>query len=646
MKKLSAILGVAIFLSACASAQVNQGSGAGAIQNPNANGGSVSVTSNQGVGANNSSAIVPVPEVAYQTSGGNTTFACQEDHSKGLWDVRCPRSGVTWASNPSQALINTIQAAMCYHLTTSGSALPMVQLPQGNASVGGNIGVPPGLDLEGFGSTEYGTLTNLTTTDPTQPMFTMLGSMNFTCNGTPFTASTGTVTMGNMTLTGGGAANAADTGIMNFTGGNADSYIHNISLVSFGGPGRDIHAGSTGQGARGDHILFASDLQWYYYGGAYNTSGFTDTNPHCSLNLADLDSSWSYVLGFGQLQDSGYYNRYYLANVCLGGGGQAESFSHSFIQIAPHNIWMVGSSNGGQHVFDNRFDDGWWDSLHVAGSPGTFVDNQFLGYCTSPTLNPTNFPSNPGGVTTDANCSAIEVFGPGLGSIIRDNSIGAGGLWSQWPIWAIWTSQNVTGAPSTIIEQPGGGTSIGGQVGGDSGAGNVGSDISRSFLGISTGNHSNVGGTIHFKNALHTYLNDTAPTNYTTFDGLKGDLFVTITFFGANDTITPGSGIFTCTNAPITSGIHWFYFNGFSGTLQELCPSGSNSADNEVPAGTIDGTNVTFTLANAPNPASALHLYRNGLRLVSPTDYTITGNTITYANPPSPGDTHVADYSF
>lgn len=75
-------------------------------------------------------------------------------------------------------------------------------------------------------------------------------------------------------------------------------------------------------------------------------------------------------------------------------------------------------------------------------------------------------------------------------------------------------------------------------------------------------------------------------------------------------------------------------------------PLSANAADAEVPAGVIDGTNVTFTLINTPTPASSLRLYRNGLRKVSPDDYTITGNTITYQNPPSPGDSHVADYRF
>jgi hypothetical protein len=586
-------------------------------------GGAVTVTSNQGVGANNAATIVPVPEVAYSTAGGNTTFACQEDHSKGIWDVRCPHGGATWASNPSQAIVNTIQAAMCYHFTTSGSAMPMVQLPQGSASVGGNISVPPGIDLEGFGATEYGTLTQLTTSDSTQVMFTQQGSMSFTCSGNNYVANTGTVTIGNMTLLGGGSAHAADIGILNNSGGGADSYIHNISFINFGGPGRDVKAGATGQGARGDHIFFASDLQWYYNSGAYNVGAFTDTTPHCALNIGDLDSSWAYISGFGQLQDGGYYNRYYLSNVCLGGGGQAGSLSHSWLQIAPHNVWMYASANGGQHVFANRFDDGWWDSLHIVGSPGSFDHNTYIGFCTSPTLNPANFPSNPGGVSTDPNCAAIELVAGG--SYVGHDSIGQGGVWSSWAIYGIWVAQNTIGQVSSVVEEPGATSgTIGGWIGGDPGDTNVGADVSRSLLQTTWGNHSNLGGTIHFNGFGHVFLNDTATSNYTTFDGGFNDTYVSVELRGSNDTVTPGSGILTCSGSAITSGIHWFHY--YNNVLTEMCPSGSGGGG----GGSVSG----LTAGYLPLAGGATSITGN-----SPLDYGIsTASVVTSSKPVAVND--------
>ena len=57
----------------------------------------------------------------------------------------------------------------------------------------------------------------------------------------------------------------------------------------------------------------------------------------------------------------------------------------------------------------------------------------------------------------------------------------------------------------------------------------------------------------------------------------------------------------------------------------------SNFVDKEVPSGTIDGANVTYTLANTPIAGSE-HIYLNGVLQESGAgnDYTITGATITY----------------
>src|SRR5690349_19562793 len=45
--------------------------------------------------------------------------------------------------------------------------------------------------------------------------------------------------------------------------------------------------------------------------------------------------------------------------------------------------------------------------------------------------------------------------------------------------------------------------------------------------------------------------------------------------------------------------------------------------DAETPAGAIDGANTAFTLSHAPSPLASLAVYRNGLQLRSPTDYTV-----------------------
>jgi hypothetical protein len=52
--------------------------------------------------------------------------------------------------------------------------------------------------------------------------------------------------------------------------------------------------------------------------------------------------------------------------------------------------------------------------------------------------------------------------------------------------------------------------------------------------------------------------------------------------------------------------------------------------DGEVPAGIINGSNASFTLANVPNPSISLALFRNGLLLTQGGDYTLASNAITF----------------
>ena len=73
-----------------------------------------------------------------------------------------------------------------------------------------------------------------------------------------------------------------------------------------------------------------------------------------------------------------------------------------------------------------------------------------------------------------------------------------------------------------------------------------------------------------------------------------------------------------------------------------------NFADNEIPTGTIDGTNAVFTLAHAPNPAGSLQLSLNGVGPLGAAgvDFTLSGLTITYVTAPTLGSTHVANYRY
>jgi hypothetical protein len=70
--------------------------------------------------------------------------------------------------------------------------------------------------------------------------------------------------------------------------------------------------------------------------------------------------------------------------------------------------------------------------------------------------------------------------------------------------------------------------------------------------------------------------------------------------------------------------------------------------DAEIPAGTINGANTTFTLANTPSPQTSLELYRNGLLMKQGADYSISGATLTFvaASIPGAGDSLIASYRY
>lgn len=96
---------------------------------------------------------------------------------------------------------------------------------------------------------------------------------------------------------------------------------------------------------------------------------------------------------------------------------------------------------------------------------------------------------------------------------------------------------------------------------------------------------------------------------------------------GTTITINAGTGVITATAAGSTI----------------------NFADNETPAGTIDGTNATFTLAHTPivSPSSSLLLFLNGvLQKASVNDYTLTGASIVFATAPVVNSIILAFYRF
>lgn len=68
----------------------------------------------------------------------------------------------------------------------------------------------------------------------------------------------------------------------------------------------------------------------------------------------------------------------------------------------------------------------------------------------------------------------------------------------------------------------------------------------------------------------------------------------------------------------------------------------------EAPSGSVNGSNVTFTLANTPlengSTEPSVDLYLNGLYQTPGVDYTISGVTITMTIAPVVGQTLRASY--
>lgn len=81
------------------------------------------------------------------------------------------------------------------------------------------------------------------------------------------------------------------------------------------------------------------------------------------------------------------------------------------------------------------------------------------------------------------------------------------------------------------------------------------------------------------------------------------------------------------------------------GQITTAVESIATFVDEEVPTGTIDGTNKVFTLANTPK-AGSVKLYLNGQRLnsIGGNDFAVVDKVITMVDAPVVNDTLFADY--
>ena len=113
---------------------------------------------------------------------------------------------------------------------------------------------------------------------------------------------------------------------------------------------------------------------------------------------------------------------------------------------------------------------------------------------------------------------------------------------------------------------------------------------------------------------------------------------------GSADIGTAGLPVSILSAGSATNG-QALIFNG-TNYAPTAIPSAVSFVDAEVPSGTKNSTNVTFTLAGTPAPPASLRLYVGGL-LMTPGaggDYSLGTATITMSIAPSANDTMLAYY--
>lgn len=112
-------------------------------------------------------------------------------------------------------------------------------------------------------------------------------------------------------------------------------------------------------------------------------------------------------------------------------------------------------------------------------------------------------------------------------------------------------------------------------------------------------------------------------------------------------TASATGGWVTLPNCGDTS--HALAYNTTTHVFSCQAVSGANFSDNEVPSGTIDGSNAAFVMAHTPSPAASLSCYKNGqLMIAGGADYTLATATATFVSgsKPQTGDALVCSYRF
>lgn len=134
-------------------------------------------------------------------------------------------------------------------------------------------------------------------------------------------------------------------------------------------------------------------------------------------------------------------------------------------------------------------------------------------------------------------------------------------------------------------------------------------------------------GTIDGVNTIFTVMHTPVGSTAVYRDGLRMLAGTDYTISGNTITFSVAPTL----NSLLTAAYQW------------TVPAAGIIVEGEIPSGTVNGSNVTFTLAHTPINSS-LALYRDGVRLSAPGDYTISSATITFVTAPTVGSVLQADY--
>lgn len=83
-----------------------------------------------------------------------------------------------------------------------------------------------------------------------------------------------------------------------------------------------------------------------------------------------------------------------------------------------------------------------------------------------------------------------------------------------------------------------------------------------------------------------------------------------------------------------------------SGGVSYAAPAAGGTHIQEVPSGTINGSNTAFTLSQTPTANAVVLLFLDGLFWIQTVDYTISGTSVTATTAPATGQKLRAKYIY